>query len=82
MKDLGEILIQNTDEMVSFGQEKKIRKNVVQFMRKEREKYLKCEGTVRWSYLLRLRVEGIVGDLRLFCIEYFAESRVKLGILQ
>lgn len=47
MKDLGEILIQNTDEMVSFGQEKKIRKNVVQFMRKEREKYLKCEGTVR-----------------------------------
>lgn len=44
MHDLEEILIQNTDEMVSLGQEKKIRKNTDQFMWKESKRDLKSKG--------------------------------------
>lgn len=37
MQDLEESWIQNTDEVVSFGQKKKIGKHVGQFMKKESE---------------------------------------------
>lgn len=47
MQDLEESWIRNTDEVVSFGQKKKIGKHVGQFMKKESERSLKCEGTIR-----------------------------------
>lgn len=39
-------MIPNTDEVANFGK-KKIRKSVGQFMKKESERSLKCEGTIR-----------------------------------
>lgn len=44
MHDLEGNLIQNTDEMVSFGQEKKVRKNADQFMWQESKRGLKSKG--------------------------------------
>lgn len=44
VRDLEEGLIPHRDEVANFGQKKKMRKSVGQFMKKESERSLKCEG--------------------------------------